>query len=364
MKLALHMEARSIRGAEIQILHIARGFIARGHTVIASCRVEGPVREELEKLGVRTTGIRPRGDIDVVSALQFAGWLRRERPDALLLTSWKRQVMAGWAAHVAGVPRVALRRGEMHRVPDGARGALRRHAFRAWYDVIIANCERVRADVLADVPGYPATAIPVIASAVIPEDAPPTEIRRELRLPPDARILLAVGGVEPRKGLDLLAGALTRLEPSVHAVVAGGGREEDEARLRKATSALGVAGRVHLLGHRRDVRGLLAAADVFVQPSRRDSLPIAMLEAMAAGLPVVSTDVGGVEEALLPRHGRGPGGWVVPREDSDALAEALRQALAARDGPTAPDRGAEACWRATHWFSVDRMVEEYIAALT
>src|SRR5690606_8386847 len=97
MKIALHVDGPIIRGNEEQALQIARLLKERGHEVVVSCRANGPVQRAMHDIGVRTTGIRPRGDVDVWSALRFAFWLRRERPDAVLLTSWVRAFIAGWA---------------------------------------------------------------------------------------------------------------------------------------------------------------------------------------------------------------------------------------------------------------------------
>lgn len=365
MKLALHLDGRAVRGSERQALMIASGLLRRGHIVVASCRGEGPVREALEAAGVHTTAIRPRGDVDIVSTLRFAAWLRREGPDAVLLTSWKRVPVAGWAARLAGVPKVAMRMGGIHRIRPGLGGRLRRMAFGRWYDLIIANSEGARSVLRADLPDFPESAIPVIHNAVEPPVAEAADIRAERGVPAGAVLLLAVGGLEPLKGNDLLARALSQLDDDVHVLVAGGGTPEQRADVERAVRGAGVAERFHLLGVRRDVPALLSAADVFVHPSRHDSLPNALLEAMAAGLPVVCTEIGGAGEALAARDGRGPAGWIVPRDDAGALAGSLRTVVrAVRTGArAAAARAEEARWRAEHWFGPDGMVEAYEAVL-
>ncbi len=89
-------------------------------------------------------------------------------------------------------------------------------------------------------------------------------------------------------------------------------------------AALGVGDRVHLPGHRTDARMLLDAADVFVLPSRHEGMPLVLLEAMDAGLPVVATRVIGSEEVVAD----GETGFLVPPEDPAALGAALARLLA------------------------------------
>lgn len=366
MKLALHLEGCTVRGGERQALLIAAGLVRRGHDVIASCRAEGAVRTALEAVGARTTGIRPRGDVDVFSALRFSRWLRQERPDAILLTSWKRVPVAGWAARRGGVPRIAMRMGGIHRLRGGGRSRLQRLAFTRWYDMIIANSDTVRRHVLRGLPSFRESAVPVIHNAVEPRSAAPAPIRAELGIPRDAVLLVAVGGLQPLKGNDLIAAAVSRLDLAVHVVVAGEGTAAQAAAVDAAVRAAGVQDRFHLLGLRDDVPALLAASDIFVHASRTDSLPNALLEAMAAGLPIVAAEVGGVREALAAREGRGAAGWIVPRDDHEALALALAKVVeGVRTGePGVRQRAAEARWRSESWFGVERMIDAYEAVLS
>lgn len=364
MKVALHVDGPRIRGNEQQALLLVRGLVMGGTEVVVSCR-PGPVLSEMEAAGARTTTARPRGDADIVSALRFAGWLRRERVDALLVTSWKRAVGAAWAARRAGVPRLVLRVGGLRGRGRGAGAQLRRLMVPRWYDLVITNAEMVRADVLREIPDLEPDRVPVVPNAVAFRPQPPAPIRQELGLDADATILLGVGGLEENKGLDQLARAVGALDARTHVVVAGAGPPDRIGRLRAHARDSGAGDRLHLLGHRRDVPALLAAADVFVLPSRADSLPNALLEAMAAGCPAVMTDVGGVREALGARDGRPAAGWVVPRDDLTALVACLRTVVAAvRDGnPEVEERVREARFRAERCYGPALMVERYAALL-
>jgi glycosyltransferase involved in cell wall biosynthesis len=365
MKVAMHVDGSEFRGSERQALLIATGLRGRGHDVVVSCRSRGPVREGFAAAGFRVTSARPRGDADVVSGLAFAAWLRRERPDAVLLTSWIRLFGASLAARVAGVPRVVQRLGLMQGVPAGGPSRWKyRRALLRQVDVLVVNSPALAERFAAQVPELPAERIRVVENAVDFTPAPAAPLRREIGAGADDVVLLAAGGLERRKGFDLLIQALARVDdPGVHVAIAGGGPQE--AVLRALAAEEGVTDRVHLLGQRADLPALFAAADAFVLSSRGDSLANVMLEAMAAGLPVLATDVPGSRAALDARDGRPPAGWPVGARDAGELARGLEQAVRAlrRAPDEARGRGAEARWRAEHWFGTERMVDGYEAVL-
>jgi glycosyltransferase involved in cell wall biosynthesis len=364
MKVAIHVDGPIIRGNERQVIRIAVGLTARGHDVAVSCRAGGPVEVALRARGIRTTGIRPRGDADPWHALAFVRWLRRERPDAVLLTSWLRTFIAGWCARMAGVPRVVFRIGGMQPIDQGVRGSLERHALRRWYHAVIANSVRVAERVTGALPEL-ADRVHVVVNGMEEMDAvAPAPLRGDAGIPADAVVALAVGGAERNKGFDLLIDAAASV-PGIHVALAGGGTEARMTGLRERAVAAGVRDRVHFLGRRDDVPALVAACDLFVLSSRAEGFSVALLEAMAAGKPVVAADVGGVWEGLAPREGRPAGGWIVARNDADALAAGIREvADALRSGSPEPvARAAEARWRAEHWFTLDAMLDGYEAIL-
>lgn len=154
------------------------------------------------------------------------------------------------------------------------------------------------------------------------------EMRKELNIDDAEFVMIAVGRVRPGKGLDLLAEALGRCrtfrapEARFRLLVAGetGGNENlFHRRVLEILARSGVSGRVIFLGHREDVPRCLAAADVFVSPSRAEAFPLSLLEAFAAGIPAVVTNVGDCRLLVgEPRRG-----LCVAPENAEALAEAL-----------------------------------------
>jgi glycosyltransferase involved in cell wall biosynthesis len=351
MRVVVHVGGADVRGSERQVAILLRGLVARGHEVTASVRPGTAADRALAEAGARLTATRPRGDLDLVSLARFAAWLRRTRPDALLATSWKRAAAVLAAGRLAGVPRIVLRVGGPHEHRGGVGDRARAHAMAHWMDAAYANSAALREQLLAYAPALRPERVVVIPNALEPASAAPAPLREQLGLARDTPLLIAVGGLERNKGFDVLIRALgVAARADAQLAVVGAGPEHQP--LVRLAETLGVAGRVHFLGHRRDVPALLRAADVFVLASRSDSTPNALLEAMDAELPVVTSATPGAAELLGPRADRPAGGWVVPVDDSAALAGALDEAL----GPAAPARAREAAQRVRAEHAPERTV--------
>jgi glycosyltransferase involved in cell wall biosynthesis len=150
------------------------------------------------------------------------------------------------------------------------------------------------------------------------------EVRRGLGLPEGVQVIGLVGRLDHwGKGHKELFSAMAQLQARYpcQALIVGGGRRE--AEVRQAVESLGLGGQVHFLGSRRDVPDLLQAMDIFVLPSYSEGVSLALLEAMAAGLPVIATEVGGNPEVVTD----GATGLLIPPQDADALAQALERLL-------------------------------------
>lgn len=155
----------------------------------------------------------------------------------------------------------------------------------------------------------------------VPDDgADRRRVRAELGIEADAFTLVTVGGLRPEKRADRALETLAHL-PGAHGVLVGTGPERDALDARAAADDL--AGRAHLVGPQSDPAPYLRAADAFLLPSDTEQMPIAMVEAMALGLPVVATDVGDVRP-ILPEIQQDR---VVPLSGDEEPAEALAAAL-------------------------------------
>jgi glycosyltransferase involved in cell wall biosynthesis len=142
--------------------------------------------------------------------------------------------------------------------------------------------------------------------------------------PPEALIVGSVGWLTDVKGHEYLIEAVAKLKPdfpSLHLVIIGSGDRHDA--LLQQSELAGLRDAVHLLGHRDDIEACLAGMDLFVLPSLNEGMGRALIEAMAAGLPVIASRVGGIPAVIS--HERT--GLLVPPGDASALAEALRRLL-------------------------------------
>jgi glycosyltransferase involved in cell wall biosynthesis len=170
----------------------------------------------------------------------------------------------------------------------------------------------------------------------------------------DAPTIGMVAQLTDDKGWDVFLETVLlvkRAVPDLAAFVVGGGPRTSEISLSVAHTKL--AGTVFLLGHRSDVQEVLPAFDVVVHTSRREGLPLIVIEAMASGRPVVASDAGGTAELIVP----GVTGHVVPVGDSPATADRV---IALLGDPSARRRmGIAGRERAVGEFTLDRMVSEY-----
>lgn len=339
-------------GAERGSTLLLAGLQRRGHRVLLLCN-DPLVAERASALGVRT-GILPLGgDAAVWDAVRLARALRRLAPDVLLVTTFKKLWLGALGARLGGVSRVVLRIGQD---TDTPRSVKYRGVMTHGVDAIVLKTDDVRARYRAALPRVPEERIVTIHGAVEPRarTASPGAVRKELGLPPEARVVGAVGRLVRQKRFDRFVTALAQLPDTVHGILAGDGGER--SALEALGRAQGVARRLHFLGHREDVGDVLDALDVTVVCSDREMLSFATLEALAAGVPVVSTPVSGAAEALEPLpDGRRPG--VVVGFAAAEIAAAVRGLL--DDPARRAGMGTAARERAEERFSFERMLDRW-----
>ena len=229
------------------------------------------------------------------------------------------------AARRAGVPAVVT----LHNLlmPDIA-GGFRARAF-GWVEPFV-----VRSSVRTFVPSsemsaYLASKVPAGRVEVLYAGTgePPVlagsraEVRDELGMSPDGRLIVSVARLHPQKALHVLLDALASLPADVILAIVGEGPLR--ADLERSAEGLGIRDRVHFLGYRDDAADYIAAADVFCLSSLWEAVPLAAQEAVLLEVPVVSTDVGGLSELIED----GVSGRLVPKNDARALAKALEETM-------------------------------------
>jgi glycosyltransferase involved in cell wall biosynthesis len=177
-------------------------------------------------------------------------------------------------------------------------------------------------------------------------------VRAQLGFLPSSTLLLTVGRLEAQKGHTVLlkaAAELSRRSIPVELLWVGTGSLQNSLEIEAAS--LGVSENVHFLGHRDDVEKILAASDIFVLPSLYEGIPVALLEAMAAGKPIVATDIKGNRELVK----NGVDGFLVPEQNHLDLAEAIATLIAD------PERGyimGQAAREKSNLFSLSQMIEK------
>lgn len=146
-----------------------------------------------------------------------------------------------------------------------------------------------------------------------------TNLRKELGIPDNAFIVLSVGELNENKNQKVILQALVLLrDPDIHYVLCGKGDQLENLKALAAQS--GLVGNVHFLGYRKDLYGIYAQSDIFAMPSRREGLPVASLEAMYCGLPLVTSNIRGLSDISV----QGENGFLYDPDDTKGFAEGIR----------------------------------------
>ncbi len=310
-------------GAEQMQLTYARASLARGiqPTIIMLRDYPGTVLpEHIRKSGARLLEFPGTGLVDPVRISRLARFLRRERVDVLHVHLSYAIIVGSMAALLAGVPVVAT----LHTAGASKRPRLEALMLRLAARRVIAVGPTVAEAYRQKLGNKPIEIVlnPVEKSTV-PSEHEARCLRTELIGDPSRPLIVSAGRLQLEKGFEHLLQAMQILRethPKAFLAIAGTGTLGDE--LESQIRRRGLDGHAKLLGLRDDVRSILAVADVYANSSLVEGLPIAVLEAMAAGRPVVATRVGDLPLVLNPDRGVlvSPG---EPRELAQALGALL-----------------------------------------
>jgi glycosyltransferase involved in cell wall biosynthesis len=328
MRVAQVIDSLQVGGAEMQQLAFARAARSRGvkmSVVRLREKADPSITRELDALGAEVVAFPMRGLRDPKQIRNLIAFLREGRYDLLHTHLAYANIIGSVAGRIAGLPVVAT----LHSATDDPHIRrsvyhLEKWALRYCAHRVIAVGPAVAA---AHAPGLGGRLIDVVPNAVAPVSPLPPEEREAMRasLVGDASrpLVISVGRLSPPKGYpDLMAafaGVVERHRDAALVLVGDGPVREELETLRES---LGLAGSVWLLGQRDDVRRLLAASDLYVNSSHWEGLPLSILEAMSAGLPVVATSVGDIPEVV-----GAVGGVVVPPGEPEQLARAISELL-------------------------------------
>lgn len=302
--------------------------------------------EELRAAGIRHVDLRRRGRFDVVGLGRLCRMLRREHFDVLHAHMFGSNVWGALLGRLCRVPVVVAHEQTWSYQGQPLRKALDFAIGRLVHGFIAVSTADARR--MVSLERVPANKVVVIPNAWMPRrtTAPRGELRAELGVEAGAPVAATVAVFRRQKRLDVLLDAWARVDvPEARLVLVGGRGEEEAVRARAARPD--VADRVHFAGLRQDVDAVWRAADLAVMSSDFEGTPLAALEAMAHGVPVVATEVGGLPDIVE----QGVSGLLVPRRDAAALAAAISALL--RD-PERRRRMGEAARRRADEFSAER----------
>jgi glycosyltransferase involved in cell wall biosynthesis len=331
----------------------------RGHTVV-------PVlpRDGVGWLGnlLRGAGSSPESfwlkrPIDPAAVARLTNLFRRHAIDVVHSHEFTMAVYGSTAARLLAIPHVMTMHGGLT-----VTNALRRRVALRWAIRRSAHAVAVSAATgiqFAGDLGISETAFTVVHNGVPLTYGNAERVHREFGCKDGETVILAVGNLERNKNHRMLIDALARLrtaglEVPWRAIIAGGRGGDQHADLLDYSRTNGLDDRVHIATGRSDIADLQALADVFVMPSLREGLPMALLEAMVAGNAIVASRTGGIPEAIV----NGREGLLVPPGDIDALTHAIGALL--RNPRQRESLGAAARQRANLDFSVEVMTDRYL----
>jgi glycosyltransferase involved in cell wall biosynthesis len=346
----LHLEAGThLYGGATQVLLLVEGLLERGVGNVLVLAQDTPVAEEAHRRGLPVRSLALRGEADLFLPLRLRRLILQHRPDLIHLHSRRgADTLGALAARWTGTPVILSRRVD-NPEPDWLVGPKYR-----LYDGVITISRAIQEVLLSQ--GVPPEKVRCVPSAVdpgpftIPCDG--EAFLQEFALHRDDRIVGMAAQFIPRKGHDVLLQAIPEVletHPRTRFLLFGEGplRKEVEARARRE----GLEAHVIFPGFREDFPHLLPCLDVFAHPALKEGLGVVLLQASAAGVPIVAARAGGIPEAVR----EGENGLLVSPGDPSALATAISSLLS--DPVRAGGLGEGGRELVRREFSVDRMVQ-------
>ena len=347
-----------VGGAEKLLLDITRSLDRKKFTPVVATLVGGKLIPDFEKAGIRVYNIDMRHKLDVGAFFRLKNIIEEESPDIIHTHLFHADILGrilGWLC----------------RVPVKITTIHCHEPWRNWWfpqrldrllsklnDGLIAVSEKVKKSV-AEIENLDPDKIEVIPNAVrsggdisLQRKEHRVKIRKDLGLSEDDLLLCTLSRLyEPFKGIPVLLKAIKQLSerlPQVRCVLIGDGPHRKD--LEELVGALELKNHVIFAGEQLEPRAWLYAMDVFAQPSLVEGSPLSVIEAMAAGLPIVATSVGGIPELIRD----GKDGLLVPPNDPEKLCDALHTLLT--DKSLAERLGSSARSRFRENFDMERVI--------
>jgi glycosyltransferase involved in cell wall biosynthesis len=335
MRVAYIVHGFGVGGIERCVAHLANHLDReRFQPLIIALTRNGAAADWIERDDVPIVEINKRTTNDPMVVLGLARVLREYNVDIVHSHNWGTLIETSVARRWAGVPcHVHTEHGQgLHERVGSLKGRLRRQATYWAFnraDAVVVCAESVRPLVTAR-SGFPESRIRFLPNGVEdplerPINVQPTELRRQLGISEEALIVGSIGRVVDVKDFPTAVAAIGLLQNervSVHLVIVGDG--PNVKPLQDRIRDLGLTDRVHLVGWHTNIADWLRLFDVYINCSRSEAMSMGILEAMAAGLPIVATDVGDNRYLVA---GDNPCGITVGKENPAGLADALAEIL-------------------------------------
>jgi glycosyltransferase involved in cell wall biosynthesis len=365
LKLVFLIGALDVGGTERQLIDLAaRVDRQQFHPIIYCFAARGPLADDAKRAGVEVRsadlrGLRPwKHPVQLLwRTLKMVRELRSLRPDILHALLFHAYTIGAFLSPLIGARVFVSSRRSLGHFKARRRAALLiERAANRFATVIVANSEAVRRDVLIQ-EGLAAERVIVIHNGI---DVAPFAgcqgelVRREIGISSDAQVVGVLANFISYKGHEYFLAAWRKIRtayPHAVAIFVGDGRTRH--RVERLAAELRLASGVRFLGNRLDVPMVLASIDILVHPSEQEGFSNAILEGMAAGRPVIATDVGGNAEAVVQEET----GLLVPSGDPAALAAAIERLLASPETGRAFGKAGQR--RVEREFGMDRMTRAY-----
>lgn len=358
MKVLLLVVGLDVGGTEAHVLELASRIDRKKFDVlVCSLKPLGCLGLELRARGIRVMSLNGAGKCDLRVVARLRSVLKREKPDVVQAFLFWANVAARLCGRIMrSFPVISTYHDEV--VPEWWLTRAIDRTTMKWTNYIVCCSEAVRSSVEQRI-GVGKSRCAIIPFGVDTDRfrEPKGTVKGTIALHSGLPVIGTVCRLlEPKKGLKYLLEAVARLEqeagkPVCQVLIVGEGPAE--ADLRAASVRLGIDSRVIFTGVRRDIPDLLSLTDVFVLPSLYEGFGIALLEAMAAGKPVVATTVGGIPEFVAS----GQSGFLAPPGDAPALARALKQLL--DDPEKARSMGRLGRDHVTKHYSIESVVKQH-----
>lgn len=346
-------------GLQRLVVDISKGLDKSKYEVaVCVLREGGPLEEELLKEDIRIIKLpHSNNSVDHLSFWKLYKIFKEEKPDIIHTHNTQPFIEGGIAALLAGIP-VKIHTDHGRQFPDKRRYMYAERIFSHFTNQIIAVSESLKDDI-SRYEGIRPDKIMVIPNGIdggkynIKIDK--NKKRRELDIDNKYNIILGfVGRLSPEKGLIYLVKAMEAIVkefPNVLLLIVGEGVLLEE--LKRESIALGIERNIRFLGPRSDINEILGILDIFVLPSLREGLPLVLLEAAVASLPIIATDVGGNNQVV--KHGIN--GLLVKHGDAAPICDALRQLIL--NDKMRQGFGRKSYNLFINNFTIEKMISEY-----